>query len=90
MEAQSIKKERIDIRVSTKDKMMFLHALEISGESSLSAFLTRIIKTKSSEIIEKHTKILTSERDKKIFFDAIFADQEPNKALKDAAKNINR
>ncbi|HAR20835.1 MAG TPA: DUF1778 domain-containing protein [Cytophagales bacterium] len=86
MKAHRIKNERIDIRVTPEEKRMFLQAHKISGDRTFSGFVTRVIKTKSAEIIEENKKILASERDRKIFFDAIFSDQEPNQALKDAAK----
>lgn len=86
METQNPKKERIDIRVTPEEKRMFIRARKLNGESSLSGFVTRIVKNKSFEIIEKENRILASERDRKIFFDSIFEDQEPNQALKDATK----
>lgn len=86
METQNTKKERIDIRVTPEEKKMFVKARRLSGDKSLSAFVTRIVKNSSLEIIEKNNQILASERDKKIFFDSIFADQQPNQALKDAAR----
>lgn len=86
MKAHRIKNERIDIRVTPEEKRMFLQAHKISGDRTFSGFVTRVIKTKSVEIIEENKKILASERDRKIFFDAIFSNQEPNQALKDAAK----
>lgn len=88
METQSIRNERIDIRVTSEEKKIFLRARKLSGDRSLSAFVTRIVKTKAFEIIEKNERILSGERDRKIFFDAIFADLEPNQALKDAAKKF--
>jgi uncharacterized protein (DUF1778 family) len=86
MEAQSTKNERIDIRVTPEEKQLFLEAYRISGERSFTGFITRIVKSKSAEIIEENKKILASERDRKIFFEAIFSEQEPNQALKEAAK----
>lgn len=88
MEAQPTKNERIDIRVTPEEKELFLEAYKISGDRSFSGFIARIVKTKSFEIIEENKKILASERDKKIFFEAIFSEQEPNQALKEAAKKF--
>ncbi|PIQ20074.1 MAG: hypothetical protein COW65_17130 [Cytophagales bacterium CG18_big_fil_WC_8_21_14_2_50_42_9] len=88
MATQHIKNERIDIRVTPEEKEMFLQAHRISGDRTFSGFITQIVKTKSIEIIEKNKKILVSERDRKVFFDAIFSEQEPNQALKDAASKF--
>jgi uncharacterized protein (DUF1778 family) len=85
---QSIKQERIDIRVTPEEKSLFLQAQQISGEKSFSSFLIRILKNKSHEIIEENQRILASERDRNIFFDAIFSDQAPNQALKEAAQRF--
>lgn len=86
METQSIKNERIDIRVTPEEKKMFLKAQRISGDRTFSGFITRIVTSKSFEIIEENERILASERDRKVFFDALFSEDEPNQRLKDAAK----
>ena len=88
MEVQNRKNERIDIRVSLEEKMMFQRAYKISGERTFSGFITRTIRKKSAEIIQESERILASEKDKKIFFDALFSTQEPNRTLKDAAKKF--
>ena len=85
---QSTKQERIDIRVTPEEKRLFLQAQQISGEKSFSSFLIRIIKNRSREIIGENERILASERDRNVFFDAIFADQAPNQALKEAARRF--
>ena len=88
MRTQPIKNERIDLRITPEEKELFLKAQKISGDKTFSAFVTRIVKTKAEEIIEENKKVLASERDRKIFFDAIFSEQKPNQALKDAAKKF--
>jgi uncharacterized protein (DUF1778 family) len=88
METKSIKNERIDIRVTPEEKDMFLKAQKISGDRTFSGFITRIIKNKSIEIIEEQQRILASERDRKVFFDALFSDEEPNQRLKEAAERF--
>lgn len=86
MNTQTIRSERIDIRLTPEEKKIFLKALRISGERSLSAFVTRIVKYTAIEMITEKEKVLAGKLDRKVFFDAIFADTEPNKALKAAAK----
>jgi uncharacterized protein (DUF1778 family) len=85
---QSTKQERIDIRVTPEEKSLFLQAQQISGEKSFSSFLIRILKNKSHEIIEENQRILASERDRNLFFDAIFAKQAPNEVLQEAARRF--
>ena len=87
----SVKKtERIDIRVSPEEKAMLLKAQALSGERTITSFISRTLRDKAEEIIEKNQRILSSERDKKIFFDAVFSGIEPNSALKKAAKKYNK
>jgi uncharacterized protein (DUF1778 family) len=86
MKTNRIKKEeRIDIRVSPEDKEIFIRAQRLSGEKTFSAFVTRVVRNRSFEIISENDRILASERDRKIFFEAIFSNKKPNKALKEAA-----
>jgi len=85
---RSVKQERIDIRVTPEEKSLFVQAHQISGEKSFSSFLIRIIRKKSHKIIEDNQRVLASERDRNIFFDAICADQAPNQALSEAARRF--
>lgn len=82
------KEERIDIRVSPEEKELFLKAQRLSGDRTFSGFVTRIIKAKSTEIVEENIRILASQRDREIFFKSIFSEQEPNEALKEAVKRF--
>jgi len=86
METQIRKDDRIDIRVSPEEKKIFQRAHKLSGDKTFSGFVTRIIRAKSLQIIEENERILASERDKEIFFQAIFANKVPNRVLTDAAK----
>jgi uncharacterized protein (DUF1778 family) len=88
METHAIRAERIDIRITPEEKRIFLRARKLSGDRSLSSFVTRIVKAKAIEIIDENEQILASKKDRKIFFDAIFAEIEPNNALKNAAKKF--
>lgn len=86
MEAQLNKDERIELRVSSKDKKIFKRAQKLSGDKSFSSFIVRIIKEQAEEIVAKHDRILATEKDRKLFFDAVFANNEPNQNLVEAAK----
>ena len=46
----------------------------------------RILKQKTQEIMAEKENIIVSERDRKVFFDAVFSDIEPNDKLKKAAE----
>jgi uncharacterized protein (DUF1778 family) len=80
------KDERIELRVSAEDKRLFQQAQKLHGDRSFSTFMLRIVRQKSEEIIAQNDRILASERDRTLFFDAVFGDVEPNEALRAASK----
>ena len=87
MEAQLTNKdERVEIRISSYDKRIFQKAQKLCGDKSFSSFIVRIVKEQSEEIVAKKDRIISSERDRKIFFDAVFGSSEPNQNLIEAAK----
>jgi uncharacterized protein (DUF1778 family) len=86
MEGQISKDERIELRVSSADKRIFKRAQELSGDKSFSSFVVRIVKKEAESIISKNDKIVASEKDRQIFFDAVFGDVKPNQNLIEAAK----
>lgn len=86
MEAQLVKNKRIELRLSEAEKEIFQKAQELSGDKSFSSFVVRIVKKEAEEIVAKHSKVLASERDRELFFNAVFGDLEPNQNLRDAAQ----
>jgi uncharacterized protein (DUF1778 family) len=86
MEAHTSKNERIEIRISPYDKQIFKKAQRLSGDKSFSSFILRIVKEQAEEIVAKNDRIIASERDREIFFDAVFGNNNPNKNLVEAAK----
>lgn len=86
MEGQISKDERMELRVSSADKRIFKRAQELSGDKSFSSFVVRIVKKEAESIISKNDKIVASEKDRQIFFDAVFGDVKPNQNLIEAAK----
>ena len=86
MEGQLVKNKRIELRLSEAEKEIFQKAQELSGDKSFSSFVVRIVKKEAEEIVAKHNKVLASERDRELFFTAVFADLEPNQNLREAAQ----
>ncbi|MDN5211270.1 DUF1778 domain-containing protein [Fulvivirgaceae bacterium BMA12] len=86
MESQINKDERIEIRVSSQDKRIFKRAQELSGDKTFSSFIIRVVRMQAESIISEKERILASNRDRKVFFDAVFGNQEPNKNLATAAR----
>ena len=78
---------RIDFKVSSEDKELFNYAKTLMGFTSLSEYVRHILTKESKAIVEEKNRILASERDKEIFFNALMGKEEPpNTALLDAIK----
>ncbi len=86
MKAQLNKDERIEIRVSPQDKRIFKKAQQLSGDKTFSSFMVRILKNEAERIVAKNDQIIASERDREVFFDAVFGDTKPNRNLIIAAE----
>jgi uncharacterized protein (DUF1778 family) len=86
MESQISKDERIELRISSSDKRIFKRAQQLSGDKSFSSFIVRIVKKHAEEIVEKHDRIIATEKDRQVFFTAVFGENKPNQELVEAAK----
>ena len=86
MEAELSKNERVELRVSSAEKKIFKKAQKLSGDKSFSSFIIRVVKEKAEEIVAKKDRIIASEKDREVFFDAVFGSNKPNQNLLDAAK----
>ena len=76
----------MELRVSSADKKIFKRAQKRSGDKSFSSFVVRIVKKEAEEIVFKNDRIIATEKDRQVFFDAVFSDSKPNQNLVDAAK----
>jgi len=81
------KMERIEFRISIEEKELLQKAQAISGLSSLSAFISNAVHEKATQVIKDKERILLTERDKEVFFQAISEESEPNEALLNAAQD---
>ncbi len=69
-----------------KRKRIFQKAQKLSGDKSFSSFVVRIVKEQAEEIVAKNDRVIASERDREIFFEAVFGDSNPNRNIVEAAK----
>ena len=90
MESPISKDERLEIRVSSADKKMFKKAQELSGDKSFSSFIVRIVGTEAQKIVANNERILASEKDRQVFFEAVLAHHSPNQNLAEAAKRYRQ
>jgi uncharacterized protein (DUF1778 family) len=84
MDDASHKAGRIEIRLTAQDKALFKRAQVLSGDKSVSSFILRIVKNHAQKLIAENDKILVSERDQAVFFEAVLGEVKPNAALKQA------
>jgi uncharacterized protein (DUF1778 family) len=76
---------RFDVRLAAEQKKLFEQAQSLAHYRSLTEFILDAAQRYAHQIIEKHNSILSSEKDKLIFFDALANPPKPNTALKKAA-----
>ena len=81
-----MKAARLDIRLSEKEREFFYRAFEVSGFGSFSEFIIQAVRKESYKVITDYEQILVTDRDKKIFFDALMSPPAPNEELKKAFK----
>jgi len=77
---------RFDARMPEKQKKFFEYAAALGGYKTLAAFLFHSAEIEAEKIVEKHNAILSSEKDREVFFDVIMNPPEPNNSLKNAAR----
>lgn len=80
---------RFDARLSKEQKLFFEKAAALGGFRSLTDFVILTVQEKAKEIIQENEQILASEKDSRIFFDAITNSKKPSKSLKNALKAYN-
>ena len=81
---------RFDVRLPREQKEVIELAAKLSGFKSKSEFIIHTLFKEATSIVAKHTQILASEKDQKLFFDAILNPPKPNKNLLEAAKKYNK
>ena len=77
--------ERIDIRVNSESKSMFLKAAELSGQN-LSAFVVEAVRERAIRVLDEYDKIRLNNQARDLFLDALANPPAPNAALRRAAK----
>ncbi len=80
---------RFNARLSQEQKQSFEKAALLGGYRNLTDFVILTAQEKAKTIIEEKEQVIASERDSKIFFEAVTKAAAPNKALKTALKGYN-
>ena len=89
MRISSENKARFDTRLSKEQKNFFERAAILGGYRSLTDFVILTVQKKAQEIIEERERIIASNRDSEIFYDAISKSDKTKKELVSAAKEFN-
>ncbi|HNR08634.1 MAG TPA: DUF1778 domain-containing protein [Saprospiraceae bacterium] len=79
---------RFDTRLTKEQKLLFKRAAMLGGYRNLSDFVITTVQNRAVEIIETKERIIASQRDLDIFFEAITRPAKPNKALRSAARGF--
>jgi len=79
------KVERLEARVSSTQKELFLRAADIQGRS-LTDFVIASVQEAAIETVRTHDVLRLSERDRKAFISALLDPPAPAKTLEQAAK----
>lgn len=82
----STKFARFDTRWTEEQKRLFERASTLGGFRSLSEFVFFAVQQQAEEIIEKHERIIASQKDQEIFANALLNPPSPNSKLKKAAR----
>jgi uncharacterized protein (DUF1778 family) len=89
MNAIAQEKARFDTRISLEQKTLFERAALLGGYRNLADFVVATVQSKAKEIIEESEKILVSEKDKELFFEALMNSPIPNESLKAAKEKYD-
>jgi uncharacterized protein (DUF1778 family) len=82
--------DRIDIRISSKQKELIKYASELRGFKSVSEFVIHYISEEATKIINENNKILNTIEDKKTFLNALLNPPSANNELKKAQSNYRK
>jgi len=80
---------RFDARLPKEQKQLFERAAYLGGYRNLTDFIILTVQEKAKEIIKEKERIIFSEKDSEIFFDAITNAKKPSKTLKKALEEYN-
>ena len=81
----NIEKARFDTRLPKEQKAFFERAARLGGFRSLTDFVVLTVQKRAKEIIIERERVIASQKDSEIFFDAITNPSKPNQKLTEAA-----
>lgn len=82
------KNARFDMRLSKEQKVFFEKAARLGGYRNLTDFVVMAVQEKAKEIISEKERIIASQKDSEVFFNAIMNPKAPNDELSKAANEF--
>jgi uncharacterized protein (DUF1778 family) len=83
-----IKDARFDTRLPKEQKVLFERAARLGGFRSLTDFVIATVQKRAKEIISERERVIASQKDSEIFFEAITNPSSPNKDLIEATNDF--
>lgn len=83
------KSDRLQVRVSAKQKSMLQQSAELSGQT-LSDLIINASIAEAKKVIKEHEMVTLNAEESIRFVDVLLNSPGPNKALKDAVANYNK
>lgn len=90
MRTQKQDKARLDIRLSLEQKLLFEKAAYLGGYKNFTDFVILTVQEKAIKIIEESERVVASQRDQEVLFNALMNAPKPNKDLLVAKDEYNR
>jgi uncharacterized protein (DUF1778 family) len=81
----NLKDERFDTRLPKEQKVFFERAARLGGFRNLTEFVVTAANQKAKEIISERKRVIASEKDSEVFFNAVLSPKAPNSELLKAA-----
>lgn len=76
---------RFDTRLPKEQKVFFERAARLGGYRNLTDFVVIAVQEKAKEIISERERIIASQKDSELFFNAVLNPKAPNNELSNAA-----
>ena len=86
---KALRVERLEARISKAQKALFVRAATVQGRS-LTDFLIASVQEAAEKALRAQDVLTLSERDRKIFVDALVKPAAPGKALRQAVKQYKK
>lgn len=83
-ETTKTRDERIDIRVNSEAKSLFMRAAELSGQN-LSAFVIEAVRERAMKLLDEHERLVLNNSARDNFLNALDTPPPPNTPLRRAA-----